>query len=45
MRLGRAITKNRENLSQRGCFFVYFDEKFDNNSNFFERNTGDEKFF
>ena len=29
-RLGGAISKNSEKLSQWGCFFVYFDEKFDN---------------
>ena len=26
------------------AFFVYFDEKFDDNNNFFQRNTGNQKF-
>ena len=34
-RLGGAISKNSEKLSQWGCFFLYFDEKFDNDNNFF----------
>ena len=37
-RLGGAISKNGVKLSQWGCFFIYFDEKYDNN--FFQRNTG-----
>ena len=45
MTLGGAISKNSEKLSQWGCFFVYFDEKFDNSKNFFQRNTGNYKFF
>ena len=44
MRLGGAISKNREKVSQWGSFSVYFDEKFDNNE-FFKRNSGKLKFF
>ena len=38
-KLGGAISKKSEKLSQCGCFFVYFDQKFDNNNNF-KRNDG-----
>ena len=44
-RLGGATGKNTKKLSQKVCFFVYFDEKFDNINNFFQRNTGNYKFF
>ena len=44
-RLRGAISKNSKKLSQRGCFFVYFDVKFGNNNNFFQRNTENWKFF
>ena len=40
MRLGGAISKTSKMLSQWGYFFVYFDEKFDKNDNFFQKNTG-----
>ena len=35
----------KEKLSQWGCFFVYFDETFDNNNNSLQRNTGNLKSF
>ena len=44
-RLGGATGKNTKKLSQKVFFFVYFDEKFDNINNFFQRNTGNYKFF
>ena len=34
------LIKIAKKQSQWGCFFVNFDEKFDNNNNFFHRNTG-----
>ena len=44
-RLGGATGKNTKKLSQKVFFFVYFDEKFDNINNFFQRNTGNYKLF
>ena len=38
-RLGKAVSNYIEKLSQWGCFFIYFDDKFDDNNNFFQRNT------
>ena len=45
MSLREAISKNIEKLSKQCCFFLYFDEKFDDNRNFFQRNTDNYKFF
>ena len=39
------LVKKSKKPSQCGCFFVYFDEKFDNNNNFFKRNAENKKFF
>ena len=38
--MGGAISKNSKKLSQWCYFLVYFDVKFDNNNNVFQRNTG-----
>ena len=39
MRVGGAISKNSEKTPQWGWFFIYSDEKFDNNNKFPQKNN------